>query len=53
MTVMKGSAGALDLLQDIAGFGRPDKGLRVFIVTTYVPVDGSNQLFDAAENSTA
>jgi hypothetical protein len=50
---MEGSAGALDLFQDVGGLGGPDERLWVFIVTADVLVDRDNQLLDAAENAAA
>ena len=50
---MKGSAGSLDLLQNVAGRGSPDEGLRAFVVTVGVLVDGRDQLLDVAEDAPA
>ena len=42
MPIMKDGAGALDLLQDVTGLGRPDKGLGIFVVAADVLVDSDN-----------
>src|SRR5216683_599575 len=44
---MSGGASALDLLQDVGSFGRPDKG--VGVVTRDVFFNGLDQLRDAGE----
>ena len=53
MQIMRGTAGAFDLFQDVTGLGRPDKELRVFVMVSDVVVDSENQLLDAAENAAA
>lgn len=53
MTIMQGSAGTLDPFQDIGGFGRPDKRLRLVIMMGNVLVDGDNQFLDAAKSPAA
>ena len=46
MPFMKSAAGALDLLQDVGGFGDPDEGFGLVIVMVDIFEDGVDQLLD-------
>ena len=50
---MKGSAGSLDLLQNVAGRGSPDEGLGGLVVAVDELVDGRDQLLDIAKDAPA
>src|SRR5271168_165815 len=50
---MKYGASPFDLLEDVAGFGGPDEGLGMFIMTVDVLVDSCDKFLNAAESSAA
>ena len=50
---MSGGASALDLLQDVGSFGRPDEGLGIGVVARDVFFNGFDQLRDASEATTS
>ena len=53
MSVIKRFACALDLLQDVGGFGRPDEWFRGFVVMVDVVSDGCDQFLHVAEDAAA
>ena len=51
MPIIKCAAGALDLLEDIGGFGGPDEGFGILVMFVDVLTDGRDEFFGVMKDA--